>query len=584
MKIYINYKNKTEYINTNNYESLKSIIYKYLCKNKIDTNIDDFFIEYNGIHLDVNFSLEKYNILDNYILKLHKKKRGGGFEFFTYLFKNPIQVIFCLLISLLPIIILPMGFISATSSLIKVIIEKSINSIGKYLVCTLGKVTLFSRIKLIIFIIKYIVFILMIFVIITLPLLLLCITLKGHSIMDNPKNMCGAISAGNIAGIVLTIVFIGIYICHRCGNYIINFLIMLCKKVYFLNTTITPILKIFLATYNEVKYAPIIALTFGGIEGYFAFIRILLEGVHIVLSTITELGCKTQFTKEAFIAKISEKVNNFNKKNKKIKKNISDEEDDEEDDDKKDENKTNKTNKKFVSNPFTTGLEICREDFIKCCDPNNYISIADTLTTVLNTGHISNMLKNSGLYPSFVLMIEALYESALLRLDESSQLSNNSLNEKKIYLRKLLQEKINKIPDNTKHLIKDFLDSGNEELIHNIQKQLDTIFKSNNNKINDIKYKLNFLDETMIEYARKDHSKYIPGKSLFKTLFKFIFVDIFCNISSTTKTSIDVITEMGEIIEITDMIKAATTSGLYMAIIYLISYIVIILCGIFNIF
>jgi len=466
---------------------------------------------------------------------------------------------------LLPIIILPLGFISATSCLIKVIIEKSISSIGKYLVCTLGKVTLFSRIKLLIFIFKYIIFILMIFVIITLPLLLLCVTLKGYSIMDNPKKMCGAISAGNTAGLVLTMVFLGIYICHRCGNYFINFLIMLCKKVYFLNTTFTPTLKLLLASYNEIKYVPIIIGTFGYIKGYFTGIQLLLEGVEILLSTITELGCKTQFTKEAFIAKISEKVNNFNKNNE--KKNI----------------EGNKENIPMV-NPFKIGLEICRDDFIKCCDPNNYISIADTLTTVLNTGPISKLLKFSGLFPSFVLMIEALYESALLRLNESSQLSNNNLNDQKIFLRKILQEKINKIPDNTKILIKEFLDSGNEELIHDIQTQLDTLFKSNNNRVNDIKYKLALLDENMIQFAKEDNSKYIPGKSLFKTLFKFVFVDVFCNVASTSKTSLDVVREMGEMSEITDMIKAATSTGLIMAIIYLISYIVIIFCGIFNIF
>ena len=565
MKIYINYENKKKNINTNNYQSIKSIIYQYLSENNINNDIEDFFIDYKGIHLDIDFSLEKYNILDNYILNLYKKKKGGVFDFISYLTKHPVQVIFCLLISLLPIIILPLGFISATSCLIKVIIEKSISSIGKYLVCTLGKVTLFSRIKLLIFIFKYIIFILMIFVIITLPLLLLCVTLKGYSIMDNPKKMCGAISAGNTAGLVLTMVFLGIYICHRCGNYFINFLIMLCKKVYFLNTTFTPTLKLLLASYNEIKYVPIIIGTFGYIKGYFTGIQLLLEGVEILLSTITELGCKTQFTKEAFIAKISEKVNNFNKNNE--KKNI----------------EGNKENIPMV-NPFKIGLEICRDDFIKCCDPNNYISIADTLTTVLNTGPISKLLKFSGLFPSFVLMIEALYESALLRLNESSQLSNNNLNDQKIFLRKILQEKINKIPDNTKILIKEFLDSGNEELIHDIQTQLDTLFKSNNNRVNDIKYKLALLDENMIQFAKEDNSKYIPGKSLFKTLFKFVFVDVFCNVASTSKTSLDVVREMGEMSEITDMIKAATSTGLIMAIIYLISYIVIIFCGIFNIF
>ena len=568
MKIYINYENKRKNINTNNYQSIKSIIYQYLSENNINNEIDDFFIDYKGIHLDIDFSLEKYNILDNYILNLYKKKRGGDFAFFKYLIKNPVQVLFCLLISLLPLIILPLGFISATSCLIKVIIEKSINSIGKYLVCTLGKVTLFSRIKLLIFIIKYVIFFLMIFVIITLPLLLLCVTLKGRSIMDNPKNMCGAIKAGNIAGMVLTMVFLGIYICHRCGNYFINFLIMLCKKVSFINTFFTPTLKALLSSYDEAKYIPITFATFGYIKGYFTGIELLLSGVEILLSTITELGCKTQFTKEAFIAKISEKINNFNKNNKNNeKKNIEDKKD----------------NAPMV-NPFSAGLEICKDDTVKCCDPNNYISIGDTLSTILNTGPISKLLKYTGLYASFVLMIEALYESALLRLNASSQLSENSLNEKKIFLRKMLQEKINKIPDNTKKLIKDFLESGNEELIHNIQKQLDSVFKSNNNRVNDIKYKLSVLEENMIQFAKEDNSKYIPGKSLFKTLFKFIFVDVFCNVASTSKTSIDVIKEMGEMNEITDMIKAATSTGLIMAIIYLISYIVIFLCGIFNFF
>lgn len=565
MKIYINYENKRKNINTDNYQSIKSIIYQYLSENNINNDIEDFFIVYKGIHLDIDFSLEKYNILDNDTLILYKKKKGGDFAFFTYLFRNPIQVIFCLLISLLPIIILPMGFISATASLIKVIIEKSINSIGKYLVCTLGKVTLFSRIKLLIFIIKYIVFLLMIFVIITLPLLLLCVTLKGRSIMDNPKNMCGAISAGNIAGMVLTLVFLGIYLCHRCGNYIINFFIMLCKKNYILNTTFTPSLKLLKTSYDEIKYIPIIIGTFSYIKGYFTVIQLLLSGVEILLSTIAELGCKTQFTKEAFLAKISEKVNNFSKKNE--KQNIED-----------------KNDNSPMVNPFTAGLEICRDDIIKCCDPSNYIIIGDTLSTVLNTGPISKILKTTGLFSSFVLMIEALYESALLRLNESSQLSENSLNEKKIFLRKILQEKINKIPDNTKKLIKDFLESGNEELIHDIKKQLDSLFKSNNNRLTDVKYKLALLEETMIQYAIDDNSKYIPGKSLFKTLFKFIFVDVFCNVASTSKTSLDVIREMGEMTEITDMIKAATSTGLIMAIIYLISYIVIFFCGIFDFF
>ena len=61
-------------------------------------------------------------------------------------------------------------------------------------------------------------------------------------------------------------------------------------------------------------------------------------------------------------------------------------------------------------------------------------------------------------------------------------------------------------------------------------------------------------------------------------------MDVFCNVASTAKTSEDVIREMGSITEITDMMKAGTSTGLFMAIIYFITYIVIIICGIFNVF
>jgi hypothetical protein len=89
---------------------------------------------------------------------------------------------------------------------------------------------------------------------------------------------------------------------------------LLNRKVYFLNTTCVPGLKSLLLSYNQIKYAPIISITFGTIAPYFAFLEILLSGVEIVLTTITELGCKTAFTKEAFIAKISNKISNLNKK------------------------------------------------------------------------------------------------------------------------------------------------------------------------------------------------------------------------------------------------------------------------------
>jgi hypothetical protein len=348
----------------------------------------------------------------------------------------------------------------------------------------------------------------MIYVIITLPLLILCITLKGYSILDNPKNMCSAISAGNIAGTMLTILFIIIYCLHRCGNFIINFLISLCKKVYILNTTFVPTLKSILSFYDRVKYIPTIMITFGLAEGYFAFLGVLLEGIEIVLTTITELGCKTQFAKDSFIKKLTEKLNtaksDINQYN-----------------DIKEKTKTIATSQLGGS---TDQSNLCKNDSTKCCDKENYIAIGDILNNAINVGIISNEIKRRGLYPAFILMIEAFYEGALLKLNATD------------------------------------------------------------NKYKEIKDKLDTLEKYMLAFSIKDKSQYIRGKTLFKTIFKSIFLDIFCNITTTTKTSRDVITEMGEITEITDMLKAGTSTGIYMSIIYLISYIVIFFCGIFNIF
>jgi hypothetical protein len=286
MKIYINYENKKKYINTCNYQSIKSIIYQYLCENNINKNIENFFLDYNGLYLDTNFSLEKYNILDNFVLNLNIKKKGGKKNkskdknsFLSYLSKNPMKVGICLLLALLPVILLPLSFISTTSCLLELILKKSIDSIGKYLVCVLGKITLFRRIKLLIFIFKYSVFTLMVYVIITLPLLLLFTTIKGHSIIDNPKDLCSPIGISNTIGLILTVLYFFIYSTYRCGNYIIDFFISLCKKFYILNTTFNPILISLKNTYNEIKYLPIIFLTFGSIKGFFIFLELLLSGI-----------------------------------------------------------------------------------------------------------------------------------------------------------------------------------------------------------------------------------------------------------------------------------------------------------------
>ena len=105
MKINVINNNKKYIINVNKYVSINSILYHFY------DNTDDYYIDYNGIYLDKNYSLDKYNIEDDSTITINKKVRGGKSNFFNFVKKNWLLSIFILLIVLLPCILLPIGYI-----------------------------------------------------------------------------------------------------------------------------------------------------------------------------------------------------------------------------------------------------------------------------------------------------------------------------------------------------------------------------------------------------------------------------------------------------------------------------------------
>jgi hypothetical protein len=561
MKIFINFKNKKTLITTKKFQSVNSIINQYFTDNHINKNINNFFIHYNGTYLNKDLSLEKYNILDGYVINIDTVKKGGS-NFFSYAKKNMLQVIIALTISMLPIFILPLGFIPLTASLIKVILERSTSTIGKYLICTLNKTTLYSRMKLVLFFIKYIIFFLMIFVIITFPLIILCVTMKGHSITDNPSKMCSPVSVGNIAGMVLTMVFVFTYIFFRCGDYFLKMIINLCKKIYILNVLINPTLKSLLISYDEVKYWPIYIIPYLGqaIMAYFDSLTLILPQASVILSIITDLGCKSSFSKEDFMKKLNENMNN--QKNDKNNKNISD----------------------SVS-IFSSNVSLCN-DALKCCDGKNFKRIGDSFIGIIQNTYSLSILKFFTILPTFVLLVSALYEAALTDFDKNDVLKSGTFDEKKKYLRSFSEDKSNILSENLKNSIDKYLLENSSNLLSEIEKQISEKYPDikKNDIINDIKYKLTLLENTMIQFSIDDNSKYTPGNSLFKTVFKFIILDVVCNVLTTAKSSQDVISKLGEIKEMVDMLKAGTISGLLTSVCYFITLIILIICGIFNIF
>lgn len=592
MKVFIQFENDKKILNTVNYQSIESIINQYLLENNLSNlSTNQFFLDYNGKYLNNSYSLEKYNIYSDTVLNLNYKVKGGN-SFFTFIFQHPIEVAIVFIIALTPIFLLPLGIIPLTSTLIKLIIENSVEKVGRFLVCTLGKKTLYNRLKLFLLFVKYLTFILMIFVIITFPLLMLCITLKGHSLFDNPKSMCSGITAGNTAGMVLTFVFLGFYLVFRTGNYFFDFFINLFKKVYTLDTLFNPTLLSIKNTYNKFKYIPIGFIPFIGAAdlSYQTALSAIVPALKIFLSTISSVGCKDIMNKNEFTKALmnnikkqaNEKKNNEKEQNNNEKEQNNNNE--KEQNNEKEENE-NEDNDKKNSDLFKTEIKMCKLEKNNCCSPSNFVKIGDIIVDILKNPLTSSVIKSSGLFPTFILFVEAFYESALTYIGDGANFELKNFDEQKFYLRKLLDDKINIMSENTKDIIKEFLEKGDENLISTIKNKLNKDFPTSENElVQEIKFKLKNVETMMIDFSIQNKSAYVQGKSLFKIIFRVIFLNIFCNTVNTSNTAQDIIYQAGDVEEMTDMLKAGNAAGLFTGMIYFITVIILIICGIFNIF
>jgi hypothetical protein len=557
MNINIQFNNNNYLIKTKKYQSIYSLINQFIDENKIEYSVNDLFLDYNGCYLDNNLSLEKYNIDNDYKLNLNIKIKGGN-SFLTFLKKHPFVVIFSLLISLLPLFILPTGFMPSLASLIENIIQKSISSIGKYLSCFLGKKTLYNRIQWIIIFIKYSIFFLMVYVIITLPLTLLCITIKGHNIIDSPSSMCSPIKISNYTGVLLTMFFIFLYGYFRIGDIVLSFFINIFKKFYITDTIFNPILVGLLNLYDEFKYTPIYIIPYIGVafKTYFTFLDVGVIGFQSVLSAVNQIGCKMSFNKKSFMEALGKTLNQGLKENK----------------------NTNKKNSPEVPSNID-GL--CIPDVIKCCNPSNFINIANVIKQFIEISAVSSLLKFTHLYSFYILIIEALYEYALSNLGISGKIPNNA-NDRVDFFKDILQDKSNKLSSETVNLIKEYLTTFNPNLITNIETKVDTDLSNDLDKVQIINDNLLELENLMIIYSHETGSKYVSGPSLFKIVIKYIFLNGLCNVFQTTKTSLDVIDSMKGVHNISDMIKAGTSTGVIITLFYLIALIVLICMGIFD--
>lgn len=601
MKIFIQYQNNKSIFETEKYQSIYSIISKYLNENNNIHNKEpsNYFLDYNGQYLNKDTCLEKYdniykNISSDEIihLNLFDKKKGGA-DFFSFIVKNPFTVFIVFVIAILPIFILPTGFLPLISGLIKNIVEKSIDSICKYLACVLGKKTLYKRIKLLLVFLQYIVFFLMIYIVISFPIILLCITLKGYNITDNPLNMCSPLKMGNMIGLIVTILYIGIYLLYRGGNYIFEGLAYLCSFSYYLNMIFNPFFKSILRVFNRIKYIPIYIIPFvgQGILAYHTSMELSLIAIEIILGSFASLTCTQTNTKmkdgQKFISSVLKKVKDVKDKYSSIPECECVRKQREKEAYEEVEQQNIENEKKIPE--FKSTEYLCFEDKIKCCAAERYVNIADTLSTLLNNPMLSGGIKTIGLFPAFILFTNALYESALIRIGDTDDVLTKTIEQKKFYLRKIMKDKIDILQDDTKTMIKEYLNDqeigkNSNDMIYEIKKLLQRNAPPDDEGIKVLRDRINGMEELMISYAKESGTTYTPGKSLFKNIFKFLFMDLFCNVASTSKSGKEIIVAMGSVNNMVDMLKSSSASGIITAIIYFFTIIGIIICGLFNFF
>jgi hypothetical protein len=542
MKIYIKYLSyKNILLDIENYESIDSIINKYFTKinenNSYNLNLDYYFLDYNGTVLKKKFSLEKYNIKENSILILHQKQKGGSR--ISKFIENPFIGFIIFLIIIAPIGLLASGIIPMISSLFKTILEKSFESIGQYLVCVLGKKTLFSRCSFLIFLVQYLIYIFLIYVIITFPIIILCVALKRNTLSDNFSSMCSAINVGGVASIILIMIYFGLYLVFRGGNIGAKIFIEFFKKFYITNMLFVPLIKKLLVFYNNFKYTPVYFTPFigRGILLYHEQLDKLSIFVEIFLSNMIKIGCTTNISSSMkFATKLVQKMSTSICSE--IKKCIKKDEENNGDNTSENLSKKKLENNESKQKPKLEGEidTFCTTSSIKCCNPENFISTGNLLLSLIENPITNNSIKLSGFYHQYLLVTEAFYDSALQNLCSTKDTDNN----------------------NSKSNIL--------------------------NQIIEIKSKIKEINTFGKDYSTTEKSSFHTGESLFKTLFKLLFIDIFCNVSSTSNSAENLITKIGGLNQLTDMLKAGSSAGIFTTILYILTVIILCLCSLFGVF
>lgn len=517
-------------------------------------------------------------------LEMSKSSMGSGMFYF---------ILF--LITLSPIYFMYVGIVPLKSFLSRRILTTALEPFGKYLVCVLGKKTLYSRILLATSIIKYFIFIFAVFVTFTLPFIILCILMgvlmKHNQLSDSPKKLKGPVEAGSTTGMIFTVIHMMIYFGYRWFDYFADFLISLCNKTYYTKMIFVPILESMKLSFNNIKGIGAITATMG----YAADVKVItgslggaVKSLEGVMHMIVKNGCEAvgvDEIEESFKKNLKglneHELKKFEIKGRDRKKFCFD------------------FNEYLDENEFE---ELCKASGNEqCCTSTMFYKIAEGLYKALTEGGtfvemVKKGLAMIGLTGHLITANIAFFEEAMERDDAFDDKGGDAifLTETQFMIKNNMG-RTQKDKSGGTILYEDDVDNKIEEYKskgYKVQSLYDDKYKDEKQNIIgllNIKHKVSFdeMKNKIKELKRmlNDYNaSYDDDDLVVKYVFKPYFITNICEALNGVRAVRDFSKDINGLDNAVDILRSGMFTGRWMIVFYLITYLILVILGFFKVY
>ncbi len=524
-------------------------------------------------------------------------KLKGGIEVSKSTAKSGMFYFILFLVTLSPIYFMYVGIVPLKSFLSRRILTTALEPLGKYLVCVLGKKTLYSRLILGTSIIKYFIFIFAVFVTFTLPFIILCILMgvfmKHNTLMDSPSKLEGPVKAGYTSGVVFTMVHMIIYFGYRWFDYFADFFISLFNKNYYTRMIFIPILEIMKSTFNNLKGTGAIIATGGyamDVKGYTAAAGAAASAIESIMHIVVKEGCEA--------VGVDQIESEFKKALRELKG----------DDLKKFEIK-GRDRKKFC---FDFNEYLDENDYERlctvagneqCCTSSMFYKIAMGMQNYLvkGGGSVAETVKKVasmvGLMGHLITANIAFFEESMERDDAFDDRTGDAiyLLERQMMIKGSEQNQNEQAKKSGIFVYESDIEAKSDELskqgfkVQTLYDEKYRNYKENIVGVMNIKRKITFdeIRNNINELKRmlNDYNaSYSDEDVIVKYVFKPYFISNVCEALNGMRATRDFSKDINGLDNAVDILRSGMFTGRWMIVFYLIAYLVLILLGFFKVY